>query len=77
MPMNDALVAVDLSRLTTDQLGQAYVEMLRSSVNSPERAALHAEWTRRPKADRLAALRRCRDQAASERDVVVNIQIAV
>lgn len=64
--MSDAFLAMDLRTLTTDRLGEAYVALLRSnSMDSPERAALHGEWLRRPKADRLAALRRCREQAAS------------
>lgn len=67
--MADALVALDLRQWTTDQVGRAYVEALRRPQGSqdPERAALQAEWSRRPTPERLAALRRFRDEVPGPR----------
>lgn len=61
--MTDALVAVSLEGWTTEQLGRAYVDLLRRGPYACD-SALQTAWAGRPKAERMAVLRRIRDEAA-------------
>lgn len=56
---------MDLGRLSTDQLGRLYVDLLRRG-GIVQGAPLQREWTKRPKAERMAALRQCREQASND-----------
>lgn len=58
-------VSIDLGRLSTDQLGRLYVDFLRRGGNVQD-SAIQREWSSRPKPERMAALRLCRQQVAAE-----------
>lgn len=66
-------VSIDLRRLSTDELGRLYVEVLRKGANVHD-SPIQLEWSSRPKAERMAALRLCREQAAAEANAIIGSQ---